>query len=124
MPETDPSQPAIVYKVVAADAWAAAEASGLYAGSADDKRDGFIHLSAAPQLQGTLAKHFRGQNNLLLVAFDTASLGPELKFEASRGGDLFPHLYSTLPTALALWQRPLSTGDDGVAVVEEDWLPC
>ena len=124
MPETEPCQPAIVYKVVTADAWASAQAAGLYAGSADDARDGFIHLSAAPQLQGTLAKHFRGQNNLLLVAFRAESLGAALKLEASRGGDLFPHLYAVLPTALALWQRPLRTGNDGVPVVEEDWLRC
>lgn len=124
MPEAEPCQPAIVYKVVPADAWASAEPTGLYSGSPDDVRDGFIHLSSASQLQGTLAKHFRGQNNLLLVAFLAESLGAALKFEASRGGDLFPHLYRPLPTALALWQRPLQTGDDGIPVVEEDWLRC
>lgn len=122
MSNSEPARSAIVYKVVASGAWAEAESRGVYTGSPDDARDGFIHLSAAHQLQGTLGKHFRGQNNLLLVAFEAASLGPALKFEASRGGDFFPHLYQPLPTALALWQRPLLTGDDGVAVVEEDWL--
>ena len=111
MPETEPSQPAIVYvyKVVAAGAWA----------------DGRKRLASTPvrpttpatassisrprhQLQGTLAKHFRGQNDLLLVAFRAASLGAALKFEASRGGDLFPHLYRPLPTALGALAKAAS----------------
>ena len=113
-----------IYKVLPAAEWQAAASTGAYYGSADDVRDGFIHLSAAHQLMGTLAKYFRGQPDLLLVAFDSAALGAMLKFEASRGGDLFPHLYGPLPTALALWQRPLEIGADGVPLVNEDWLEC
>lgn len=113
---------ATVYKVLAAPDWEAAQNKGAFEGSADDVRDGFVHLSAAHQLAGTLAKYFRNRDDLLLVAFPVQALGPALKFEASRGGDLFPHLYAPLPTALALWQRPLALGADGVPVVEKEWL--
>lgn len=122
-----PSQslaPTLVYKVLKLADWNAACVLGQYHGSADDKRDGFIHLSAAHQIKGTLTKHFSGQECLLLIAFDAASLGVELKWEVSRGGELFPHLYAPLPTALALWQRPLQLGPDGTAVLNEDWLRC
>jgi len=98
--------------------------AGRYDGSSDDRRDGFIHFSAADQLGGTLAKYFRDRPDLVLVAFETAALGDALKFEPSRGGDLFPHLYGSLPTALALWQRPLELGADGVPLVKEEWLEC
>ena len=104
----------IVYKVLSASEWQSASASGTYHGSADDLRDGFIHFSAAHQLDGTLQKYFRQRHDLVLVAFRASALGPELKFEASRGGDLFPHLYGPLPTALALWQRPLELHDDKI----------
>lgn len=114
----------VIYKVLPAADWAAACEQGAFSGSADDARDGFIHLSAAHQLGGTLAKYFRDQKNLLLVAFRSTDLGPDLKYEASRGGDLFPHLYGPLPTALALWQRPLELGGDGVPVVKSEWLEC
>ncbi|MEQ1716364.1 MAG: DUF952 domain-containing protein [Hyphomicrobium sp.] len=112
----------LVYKVVSAAEWHAAGASGFYGGSPDDIRDGFIHLSCAHQLAGTLAKYFRGNGTLVLIAFSAADLGPGLTFEASRGGDLFPHLYGPLPTAPALWQRPLQLGADLVPVVDEEWL--
>ena len=114
----------VVYKVLPASDWAAACVHGAYSGSRDDMRDGFIHLSAAHQLSGTLAKYFRDQKDLVLVAFAASDLGPELKHEASRGGDLFPHLYGPLPTARALWQRSLNLGPDGVPVVKSEWLEC
>lgn len=97
---------------------------GAFAGSRDDLRDGFVHLSAGHQLAGTLAKYFRNQDDLLLIAFRSSDLGPGLKFEPSRGGELFPHLYGPLPTALAVWQRPLKLGPDGVPVVQMEWLEC
>lgn len=121
----DPAKPApsrVVYKVLERSVWQKACANGAFNGSADDIRDGFVHLSAAHQLKGTLTKYFSGRPDLLLVAFDSGALGSALKFEASRGGDLFPHLYGPLPTALALWQRPLELGADGVPILEEDWL--
>ncbi|MBL8882956.1 MAG: DUF952 domain-containing protein [Hyphomicrobium sp.] len=118
------AKPPVVFKVLARAGWEEARADGLYRGSPDDKRDGFIHFSAAHQLEGTLAKYFRGKADHLLVAFDTDALGPELKWEPSRGGDLFPHLYGPLPVALALWQRPLELGADGVPSLQGEWLEC
>jgi uncharacterized protein (DUF952 family) len=85
-----------IYKVCPASAWREAERQGAYRGSADDRRDGFIHFSTAPQLPGTVAKHFAGQTGLFLVAVDADALGDALKWEPSRGGELFPHLYSEL----------------------------
>lgn len=111
-----------VYKVLPAEDWELAKRTGLYDGSRDDRRDGFIHFSTSRQLRETLAKYFHGRNDLLLVAFHAATLGSSLKFEPSRGGDLFPHLYGRLPTAHALWQRPLELGADGIPVVREEWL--
>ena len=100
----------LVFKILSAREWQQACEVGTYNGSADDVRDGFIHLSAAHQVAGTAAKYFRDQPGLLLVAFDSAGLGPTLKWEPSRGGDIFPHLYSPLPTARALWTKPLPLG--------------
>ena len=114
----------LVFKILPEKAWFGACKSGAFAGSSDDIRDGFIHLSAAHQLAGTLAKYFHGQTDLVLVAYRTKVLGPALRWEPSRGGDLFPHLYAPLPTASALWQRPLHLGPDGVTILEEGWFQC
>ena len=102
-----------VYKISSAAAWNEAMAVGVYAGSVDDHRDGYIHLSAIDQVAGTAAKFFAGQSDLLLIAFATASLGASLRWEPSRGGQLFPHVYGTLDPAAALWTSPLPLGDDG-----------
>jgi uncharacterized protein (DUF952 family) len=110
----------IVYKICTRAAWDEACRAGAFAGSADDKRDGFIHLSARHQLAGTAAKHFRGQADLVLVAFEADQLGPKLAWEPSRGGDLFPHLYVDLPSSAALWVKPLALGPDGVPILPED----
>ncbi len=114
----------VIYKVLPARDWDFACQNGHFAGSRDDLRDGFIHLSAAHQLAGTLAKYFRDQEDLLLVAFRSDDLGPGLKWEVSRGGELFPHLFGPLPTASALWQRALDLGPDGVPAVKAEWLEC
>jgi uncharacterized protein (DUF952 family) len=103
-----------VYKIVPAEEWRAACRAGVYKGSADDARDGFIHLSLAEQVEGTAARHFANQSGLLLVAFDAAALGEGLRYEASRNGALFPHYYAELPTNLALWEKPMPLGRDGV----------
>ena len=104
-----------IYKVLPAAEWQAAASTGAYYGSADDVRDGFIHLSSLSQIAGTLARHFANAPDLLLVAFDSDQLGPHLKFETSRGGSLFPHLYAPLPTHLALWAAPVRlTSDDSI----------
>jgi uncharacterized protein (DUF952 family) len=92
----------------------------VFSGSDADRRDGFIHFSARHQLLETARKHFAGQSGLVLIAFDAQALGPGLRWELSRGGDLFPHLYAPLPTAAALWTRPLSLGEDGTPELPAD----
>lgn len=101
----------LVFKICTALEWEEAARARQYLGSADDIRDGFIHLSASHQLAGTAAKYFSGKTDLVLVAFSDEQLGPRLKWEESRGGDLFPHLYGSLPVALALWVKPLPFHD-------------
>jgi uncharacterized protein (DUF952 family) len=96
-----------IYKICDRAAWREAERSRLYAGSDVDRRDGFIHFSTAGQLAGTAAKHFAGQARLMLVAVDGARLGAALKWEPSRGGESFPHLYGPLPLDAVRWARPL-----------------
>ncbi len=111
------SASARVYKVCPRSDWDSAVAAGRHDGSADDKRDGFIHLSTREQLAGTLAKHYRGVPDLVLVAFDAAALAPGLRWEPSRGGELFPHYYGALPAALALDVVALAPGPDGVPLL-------
>ena len=97
---------AILFKIVDRAEWARAGISGVYEGSADDRRDGFIHLSSVSQVAETAAKHFVGRMGLALVAFDEDDL-ERLKWEASRGGALFPHVYGVIPVGLALWVKEL-----------------
>jgi uncharacterized protein (DUF952 family) len=97
----------IIYKICEREAWRIAEAAGAYHGSNVDRRDGFIHFSTAAQAAETAAKHFAGQGDLMLVAVDGDALGPTLKWERSRGNDLFPHLYAALPLSAVRWARPL-----------------
>ena len=85
-----------IYKICPASAWREAERQGVYRGSADDARDGFIHFSTAPQVAGTARKHFFGQTELLLIAVDADALGEALRWERSRNDELFPHLYGEL----------------------------
>ncbi len=113
-----------VFKICSRQAWDAALAEGVYAGSSDDRRDGFIHLSQAAQLQGTAAKHFLGQTDLLLVTFAAADLDGALRWEPSRGGALFPHLYGTLDPKLARAVRPLQLDGAGVPIVPAEPDPC
>jgi uncharacterized protein (DUF952 family) len=97
----------MIYKICERLSWHAAEHDGLYRGSEVDARDGFIHFSTAAQLAETAARHFAGQTDLMLVAVDGDALGSALKWEPSRGGDRFPHLYAALPLAAVSWSRPL-----------------
>jgi uncharacterized protein (DUF952 family) len=101
-----------VYKICPAALWQTAQRAGLFHGSEADRRDGFIHFSTAAQLAETAAKHFAGQKNLVLVQIDTAKLGDGLKWEPSRGGALFPHLYGTLDLAAVTRVQPLPLGPD------------
>ena len=100
MPET-------IYKILDAAEWAEAEARGRYDGSEADRRDGYIHFSTAPQVEETARRHFAGRRDLVLVAVDADTLGAALKWEPSRGGDLFPHLYGPLPASAARWTKPI-----------------
>jgi len=109
-----------VYKIVAADLWQAAEDSGVFTGAGIDLNDGFIHLSTGAQARRTAQLYFKGQGNLVLVAVDGARLGDALKYEPSRDGDLFPHLYGPLPRAAVLSVRPLPLGRDGNHIFPED----
>lgn len=90
-----------IYKICSRSEWQQAVAAGIYEGSMVDRADRFIHFSTGQQLRETARKHFAGQTNLVLITVDPEPLGDALKWEPSRGGDLFPHLYDQLPTALA-----------------------
>ncbi len=102
-----------IYKIMTAAEWTAARAAGAYEGSVHDRRDGFIHFSTAGQVAETAAKHFAGQTDLVLLAVDPAPLGDALKWEPSRGGALFPHLYAPLPCSAVTDVHDLPLGADG-----------
>jgi uncharacterized protein (DUF952 family) len=103
----------IVYKIVATEEWAEARASGAFTGAAVDRADGFVHFSTAEQARETAAKWFAGRDDLTLAAIDADALGDDLRWEPSRGGALFPHLYAALPMSAVVWSRPLPLGTDG-----------
>jgi uncharacterized protein (DUF952 family) len=104
----------LVYKILSRSEWQTAQAAGRFEGSAVDRADGFIHFSTAIQAQETARRHFAGQSDLVVLAIEADDLGPALKYEPSRGGDLFPHLYGGLDVGLvrAVTEAPL--GADGV----------
>jgi uncharacterized protein (DUF952 family) len=106
---------ATIYTMVRAADWRQAKADGEYRGSADDRRDGFLHFSAAAQLRASAAKHRAGEADLLLVAVEAATLGAALRWEpaGSRAG-LFPHLYGALPVAAVASVTPLPLGPGGL----------
>ena len=108
-----------VYKIVPREMWQTAKESGVFEGAPIDKKDGFIHFSTAQQAIETARLHFAGQSDLLIVAVDGEILGDALKFEPSRGGALFPHLFSTLPLSAVLWEAELPLGPDGHHVFPE-----
>jgi len=108
-----------IYKICDSALWREAERMRAFKGAPADARDGYIHLSTAAQLPGTAAKHFAGAAGLILVAVDAGALGPALKWEPSRGGALFPHLYGALPLDAVLWAKPLPLGADGRHVFPE-----
>jgi uncharacterized protein (DUF952 family) len=102
-----------IYKICEREAWRAAESDGAFRGSDVDLRDGFIHFSTAAQVAETASKHFAKQSGLMLVAVDGDALGPALKWDRSRGNELFPHLYAALPLSAVRWARPLLDEVDG-----------
>jgi uncharacterized protein (DUF952 family) len=103
----------LIYKIATAEEWSAAQAAGRYVGAPVDLADGFIHFSTAEQARETAAKHFAGRDGLFLLALDAARLGDKLKWEPSRGGQLFPHLYRPFETGEVLWAKPLPMRADG-----------
>lgn len=100
----------LLYKIMSAAEWTLMERTGVFEGSAVDHRDGFIHLSAAHQVRETAARHFAGLQDLVLVALGADFL-EHLRWEASRGGDLFPHVYGPIPVAAVAWAKPLPLVD-------------
>jgi uncharacterized protein (DUF952 family) len=104
--------PTTIYKICATAVWREAERAGGFRGAGADLRDGFIHFSTAAQVAETAAKHFAGATDLTLVAVEADALGGALKWEVSRGGALFPHLYGALPLTAVSWAKPLPLGAD------------
>jgi uncharacterized protein (DUF952 family) len=110
----------MIFKIVHCAEWAAAEKTGRYDGSAKDRKDGFLHFSTAKQLMGTLRKYYAAEKNLVLVAANEEMLGPALKYEPSRDGALFPHLYAPLPVSAVKWVREIARDSSGGFVLPLD----
>ncbi len=108
-----------IYKIVPEALWSEAESTGEFTGAAIDLQDGYIHFSTGEQVADTAKLHFAGQSDLVLVAVDGDALGDGLRFEESRGGDLFPHLYGTLPMRCVLWVKPMPLGDDNTHILPD-----
>jgi uncharacterized protein (DUF952 family) len=103
----------LIYKILTSGQWTDLQRAGQIAGAPVDLADGFVHFSTAEQVAGTAAKHFAGQDGLMLLALDADRLGPALRWEKSRGGALFPHLYGALRLADVVSAQPLALGPDG-----------
>ena len=106
----------VIYKIAPAALWQEAERAKQFSGALVDLTDGYIHFSTAHQARETAAKHFTGQRDLVLIAVSAETLGDKLKWEVSRGGALFPHLYAHLPVSAAFWVKPLPLGADGAHI--------
>ena len=103
----------LIYKILTAPQWQALQEQGETSGAPVDEADGFIHFSTAEQAPETAAKHFAGQDGLWLLALDSDALGAALKWEPSRGGALFPHLYGPLRLSDVIWAEPLALAGAG-----------
>jgi uncharacterized protein (DUF952 family) len=114
----------LIYKICPRALWREAEAAGQFAGAPIDRQDGFIHFSTAAQVAETAARHFAGQHDLLLVAVEADRLGDSLRYEPSRGGDLFPHLYGALPLAAVTSVSELPVGADGRHIFPAGLIPA
>jgi uncharacterized protein (DUF952 family) len=113
----------LVFKICPRDLWREAEATGRFTGAPVDHADGFIHFSTAAQVAETAARHFAGQDDLLLVSVDGERLGPALRYEPSRGGDLFPHLYGELPLSAVVEVVEMPLGAAGAHRLPEGIAP-
>ena len=98
--------PTTAFKILTREQWSQFQADGIFHGAPIDLADGYIHLSTADQVQGTLDKHFAGQTNLVIAEVDLAMLEDMMKWEVSRGGALFPHIYGALPLAAIVSTKP------------------
>ncbi|MEK9752362.1 MAG: DUF952 domain-containing protein [Rhodospirillaceae bacterium] len=103
----------LIYHMCKAEEWAVAQAIGHYGGSSQDRDDGFIHFSTAAQVRESAAKHRAGQDGLILLAVTAEALGEALRWEPSRGGQLFPHLYGVLALSAVRSADSLPLGADG-----------
>ena len=108
-----------IYKIVPRTDWERAEIAGIFTGAEIDITDGYIHFSTAEQVAETAAKHFVGQEDLLLVAVGTQAIDANLKWEISRGNALFPHLYAVLPMNAVAWAKPMQLDADGKHILPE-----
>jgi len=113
----------IIYHMCKTDEWVQAQASGSYPGSSQDQADGFIHFSTRAQVWTSAAKHRHGQDGILLLAVDATALGDALKWEASRGGALFPHLYGPLNSDDVIDALPLPLDDNGIHIFPDGFPP-
>lgn len=113
------TDPAFIYKIATRAAYEAAMPSGSFAGMPIDFSDGYIHFSTAEQTGETLSKHFAGQSDLVLIAVRTSDVAGDLKWEVSRGGALFPHLYAKLPLSAVEWTAPIAVAADGSCILPE-----
>jgi uncharacterized protein (DUF952 family) len=104
---------ALIYKICPAALWREAQAAGRFEGAPVDRAVGYIHFSTAAQVRETAARHFSGQEDLVLVSVDAEALGGALRYEPSRGGDLFPHVYEVLPLSAVRRVEALPLGPDG-----------
>jgi uncharacterized protein (DUF952 family) len=112
--------PPVAYKLCPAALWREAEEQGVFTGAPVDLADGFIHLSTAGQVRETARRHFAGRGDLLLITVDLKQLGATVRFEPSRGGDLFPHVYGLLPLSAAIAVAALPLGADGVHIFPDE----
>ena len=110
----------MIYKVCSKVVWEEIRQLTSWNGSPHDHRDGFIHFSTASQLEGTVRKHYAGQTDLILLAIDAETLGDALKWEPSRGEDLFPHLYGPLPISTVASAQDLTVSPEDT--IDDNWL--
>ena len=110
----------LIFKIVHNEEWRAAEAAGVYRGSAKDQEDGFLHFSTQEQLVGTLTHYYAGARDLVLVAVDADGLGAVLKYEPSTAGAHYPHLYGELPLLAVRWVRPIARDAQGKFTLPEE----
>ena len=124
MADAKSDTPTRIYKICDRNTWEQARAGGRYFGSVDDARDGFIHLSTPDQVAGTLERHFAHHDDLVLIGVDVSRLGQALRWEPSRGGVLFPHLYAPLDFAAVVSEMPLVRGSNRQYQLPDGLAPC